>query len=159
VTGIKSARGADGSFATYVRVHPERIIKGLSATEFTLREPGGRAASVRRQPTVRFGRAWQGPGNRSRLPLLVESAPFTALYVELRYDPTELRAAGVRRLATAAGALVQSNAGVPGVVKIAMASATPIPGDGSTVLAVQFVTRTTASARSALHSVHIVDAD
>jgi len=122
--------------------------------------PGsGAAARVVPRPAVRLGQVGHGRGHRFRIPLVMESAPFPALDVELRYDPTELRAGGVHRLAAAAGALLRSNARVPGVLKIAMASATPLPGEGAEILILQFESRNAMSARAALRSLRIVSSD
>ena len=87
---------------------------------------------------VRFAPLYRGRGGRVRFPLRVESpASFQALETSVSYDPTRLQLVAVRRLNAARPALVQYNARVPGMIKIALASAQPMVSGGD-VLALDF---------------------
>jgi hypothetical protein len=67
-------------------------------------------------------------GHRVRVPLLVHSLRgFSALSVQIGYDPSRLRAVGVRALGSARQALTQFNPRAPGSLKIALASGNPLP--------------------------------
>ena len=65
------------------------------------------------------------------LPITIEStAPVQAVDVRVTYDATALRVVHSGAVGTAQGALVVSNDAEPGVLRIAIASATAIVADG-----------------------------
>ncbi len=70
-------------------------------------------------------------GDRVALPITIEStAPVQAVDVRVTYDATALRVVHSGAVGTAQGALVVSNDAEPGVLRIAIASATAIVADG-----------------------------
>jgi hypothetical protein len=103
--------------------------------------PIGLAASAR---TARLGRLQRGHNGALELPLYgATSAPFSALDLQLRYDPAQLRATHVRRVGRGRSGAMQFNTRVPGMVRIAWASAQPTADDGQPLLVIQFTGRGT----------------
>ncbi|MCK6556333.1 dockerin type I domain-containing protein [Candidatus Binatia bacterium] len=102
---------------------------------------GAAAAAMAEAPAagVRLGRARAVRGARVRIPVYVSSAAATsALDFRVQFDPARLRLARVRRGPQARGALLAHHHGdTPGVVRIAMASATALPPNGS-ILVLEF---------------------
>ncbi len=87
----------------------------------------------------RVGHLQRTRDDQLRLPLYVESgASFNALEAQLLYDPTQLTALGVRLLSKAHNAVMRSEINVPGIIRIALASATPIHSSSRAVMAIQF---------------------
>src|SRR5262249_2936023 len=86
------------------------------------------ATSVTAFPSVRLGRRRVvGPAHHLRVPLEVRTTgTYRAVDVGLRYDPTRLTIVKVRRVGAAQGALLAVNRRVAGVLKIALASRTPL---------------------------------
>lgn len=101
-------------------------------------QPGGAGAAQTDASQVRLGRLQAVPRSRTlRLPLSVAvQRPFRTLQLELRYDAAAMRATRVHVMPAAAQALLQANLSVPGTVRLALASAVPLPG--GTVAALDF---------------------
>lgn len=96
---------------------------------------------------VRLGRA--RPGSRSRLRVPVYAAPeLTAATVDftVTFDPAHLRLRRIRRGPQMSGALIAHHSGTPGSVRIAMASATPLP-PAAGILVLEFEGNATAPLR------------
>jgi hypothetical protein len=92
--------------------------------------------------SVRLGRIHRGRGDGVRFPLVLESPdPFQAFDARVTYDPSTLRLTGIRAVNGARHALFQYNATVPGVVRIALASAEPMAGGGAATLLLDFERR------------------
>ena len=90
------------------------------------------------EPSVRLGRVRAARGARQRVPVYVSPGdPITAVDFRVEFDPERLRLARVRRGPQAAGALVAHHSEVAGVVRIAMASAAPLPANGG-ILVLEF---------------------
>jgi len=91
--------------------------------------PGGGAATVVAPRTVRVTAQRSNRAGLVLLPVSVTSGPaYTALQVDVRFDPAMLRLVSVRRQGTARGALLEVNDVTPGVARIALASGTPLGG-------------------------------
>ena len=104
-------------------------------------QPGDAGAVRAAQPDaglVRLGRVRAAPRAQTvRVPLSVDARqPFRTLQVDLRYDAVAMRATDVRLAPAASQALLQANLSVPGTVRLALASAVPLPG--GTVATLEF---------------------
>jgi hypothetical protein len=88
-------------------------------------------------PSVRLGRIRTDGRKTSlmRVPLYVHGS-YNALDFELQYNPNRLTARGVYRADNTREALVAANQQTPGVLRVALASATPLRG--GTALILQF---------------------
>ncbi len=96
------------------------------------------AAGGRRPPQVRLGRLWIR-GHKARLPIRVRAwGPFHALDAELAYDPGVLQPVGVRPRRSRGTALLRFETGVPGLLRVAMASAEPLGRYSRIALIVDF---------------------
>lgn len=74
-----------------------------------------------------------------RIPLYVDaSLGFRALEVELHYDPRRVKPAGVRRMRSTHGALLEAQAPQAGVLKLALASAHRLRGGAGVMLQFEF---------------------
>jgi hypothetical protein len=90
-------------------------------------------------PVARLGRLENGRGHGVRLPLSIDAAqPFSALEIQLSYEPTQLRPIRALPGSAAQGAVVATNTKVPGLMTIALASAEPIDAAGAETLLVEF---------------------
>jgi hypothetical protein len=97
---------------------------------------GGGASLKNVQPAarVRPGRTLRTRGGNLRVPLSVEGTePWQAAEMVVRYDASRLRLRGVRRPGTAPS-LLEYNARVPGVIRIALARREPSNGSESPLL-------------------------
>jgi hypothetical protein len=83
---------------------------------------------------VRIGQYVQSSGGRFRVPVSVTTGSFRGLTAEIRYDPTQFTAFRVRPVRRAHSALMEANLQVPGLVKVVMASARPLPKGAAFVL-------------------------
>jgi hypothetical protein len=98
-------------------------LRRLAASPFRLRVRAARPA---------------GMGGTLRMPLAIKGTePYYALDVNVEYDSELLRPVSVKKLRAAAGALAVFNLARPGVVRIAVASAEPMPF-GLSVVALDF---------------------
>jgi len=108
------------------------------------------------QARVSAGELTRGRSRQLRLPVSVTTAqPFYTLDVVLDYDPAQLLAVDVRRNGPTRNALMSFNARLPGTLKIALVSPTPIAPQAGPVLIIQFVG--SATARSAIRVQALVD--
>jgi hypothetical protein len=82
--------------------------------------------ALQRTAEVQVARYPQPSGRRLLVPLTVADG-IRGFAAQLRYDSTQLTAVGVRPVGKSRGALVQSNLGTPGVVKLAVASTQALP--------------------------------
>lgn len=88
----------------------------------------------------RVGRPRHGRFGKLAVPLWIDAAqPFNALAIDLRYDPTQLRALRVYPGSSVRGALMHANETAPGVLKVAVASATAVYGGERPHFVVRFV--------------------
>jgi hypothetical protein len=88
--------------------------------------------------TLRARASRPAAGGALRLPLAVKGdEPYYSLDLTFTYDSTLLTPAGVHKLRAAGDAMVVSNLTRPGVVRIAVASALPMPS-GVSVISVDF---------------------
>lgn len=97
------------------------------------------AAARGSRTLLRIGRLRRSRAGRVRVPIYVRSVePFHALDAELEYDPKRLRPVRVapRRRATESIASLGTNDS--GQLKVALASATPLSGEGGPLLTVVF---------------------
>jgi len=86
--------------------------------------PAARVSTT--SPDVRLGRAVRH-GRHVYLPLIVQtSLPFEGLEATVTYDPAQLTLVGVAPQTGGPPVLLQTNARVPGTVRIALASALPL---------------------------------
>ncbi|MCK6556336.1 hypothetical protein L6Q96_17410 [Candidatus Binatia bacterium] len=90
-------------------------------------------------PAVRLGRTRSGRrGARQRIPVYVAAGDaLTAVDFRVEFDPERLRLARVRRGPQAEGGVLAYHGDTPGVVRIAMASATALPPNGG-ILVIEF---------------------
>lgn len=84
-----------------------------------------RRAADARSGIVRLGRAQRRHARRVAVPVLVR-APFSALDLEVGYDPNRFRAIRVRAVGEARRSILRSNTAAPGLIRLSMASARPI---------------------------------
>jgi hypothetical protein len=116
---------------------------------------GGGSSVEDSAPLVRTGRMRQTRAGGLRLPVYVDApAPWHGLEAELRYDDRQLYLLGVSRTIHASGTILGVNDSVPGRIKIAMASARAMSGNGA-VLVVRFAARGGTAARSAVSAVRV----
>jgi hypothetical protein len=110
----------------------------------------------RSAPKVRVGRLSKGRGDTVVARIYVRSAqPFHSLNVVLAYDPAELGSASVSTRKPARASIVAVNAGVPGRLTLALASADGIGGRSGAVVDVTFQA---AAAPKRLKPLTLVDA-
>lgn len=86
-----------------------------------------------------LGRPVRTRGGTVRVPVRLHAAAVQAAELEVRYSPAAGRLAGVHKVTSAAGALLMVHEPVPGVVRIALASATPFDAGGLAALVLRFV--------------------
>jgi hypothetical protein len=118
--------------------------------------PGGSGSALAplTAASIRSSALRRNRHNGLDLPLAVQAAGrYYAAEIELAYDPSQLRALRVRRLAGARGALLAANLQPPGRVRIALASGRPLDPDGTASLLVQFAPIGPRSVSSAVHVV------
>jgi hypothetical protein len=113
---------------------------GASAAPAVARE-----ASQATVSTLRFGRARRAANGGLSVPLAVTGRAWHAVELEVDYDPRRMQATSVRKLRAAGGALLAFNARVPGVLRIALASAEPVDGEGRPIVAVAFAGKGTSA--------------
>jgi len=107
------------------------------------------AATVAPPSAVRIGRARSIGRNRFLVPVYVDATePFHAMEIQLRHD-TRGRAVRLHRPRWTAGAVTAFNANLPGLVRIALASAEPLDTRGRPVLWIQFTGSRSAMPRRA----------
>jgi hypothetical protein len=106
-------------------------------------QPSSAGAALRVGPpdggTVRLGRLRAlRRSDRVRIPLYVDTpGTFQAIEARIEYDATRLKPAGVHRAAGTRGALVAAQPQTPGELKLALASAAPLPS--GPVLFLEFI--------------------
>jgi hypothetical protein len=94
------------------------------------------------QPAVHGGRLLRGFKGRLRMPLYVDTTePVLTLEAAIAYDARLLRVRRVRRLRATRNALLAVNDSGAGIVKIALASALPLHGNGRAMLMLEFAAR------------------
>lgn len=100
---------------------------------------GGGAGAGTGQSAVRLGEARIGVGEIVEIPLYIDPARrFRALDAVIRYDSVYLRAADVRTLASARGAMLRYNTQRAGFVRIAVARLSSIDAGSDPVLLLRF---------------------
>jgi hypothetical protein len=116
--------------------------------------PGsGSGAASTGGAAIRIGAARRGRGKSSRIPLFVEGiSEIQAAEIDLAYDAAKLRARRVRALGGARKALLSYATTTPGVIRIALAQATPIANSGTAVLAVDFDGQQSSGALRVTHA-------
>lgn len=115
-----------------------------------------RTSSGSSSVAVHAGSFRAAPGGRRRLPLYVQSAtPFSAVDVQLAYDPTMLTVRAVRPYGLARRALLGIGDQEPGVLTISLASEQPIRRSAGAVLLVEFSTRPRTDGRVALRHAQV----
>lgn len=89
--------------------------------------------------TLEMQRLRRRPGGRWLQPIAVRApADVHALELELRYDATTLQLGRVRALHLDGQGLLRARSSQPGRLRIAVASASPLPTDGRAVVVVEF---------------------
>jgi hypothetical protein len=100
---------------------------------------GSQTALSRRARTVHFGRGRTRRTRRVAVPVFVEgSAPFSALDLEIGYDPNRLRAIRARAVGEGRQGILQANTNAAGLIRLAMASRQPMVGDTKPVIQLEF---------------------
>jgi len=97
--------------------------------------------------TVRAGPPRRAPGHQLLIPIYVRAhAPFTALDIQVSFDPSTLSLTSVTPRGSAAGAMTGTSAESPGTVVVSLANATPIDPSLGVMLVLEFhVSGTVAS--------------
>ncbi len=88
-------------------------------------------------PVVRIGTARKTRSGRWRVPISVHGGAFYAMDLDLRYDPGTVATARVLALDPVRHAMLQSHTPVPGRLRVALASATPIDPEGRVAVVVE----------------------
>jgi len=99
---------------------------------------GGSAPMATALPAASLGRPLRTRSGGVRVPVVLHGAAVNAAELEVRYPPEAGRLVGVHKVVTAGGALVFAYEPVPGVVRIALASALPFDARSTASLVLQF---------------------
>lgn len=103
-------------------------------------QPAGSMAYAPAPPAASLGRPVRVRGGGVRVPVTLHGAAVQAAEMEVRYPPESGRLLGVHKVMSAGGALVMAYEPMPGVVRIALASALPFDGRGAASLVLRFAT-------------------
>jgi len=95
------------------------------------------ALSADAAPLVRIGAARKTRSGRWRVPISVEGGAFHALDLDLRYDARTAAAPRVLALGAVRQAMLQWHTPVPGRLRVALASVTPVQPDGQVTVVVE----------------------
>lgn len=100
------------------------------------RPSGGSAAmTVRSEAAAEMSvRRGGRRGQLLRVPVVLNTAGARGASVNLRYDPTQMTAVGVRPAGSNGQTLMQANLAAPGVARVALLSSTPMPRGTAFVL-------------------------
>jgi hypothetical protein len=99
--------------------------------------PSGSAAALAVTSEATAELSVQRGGRRGqllRVPVTLNTAGAHGLSVDLRYDPTQMTAMGVRPVGSSGQTLMQTNLGAPGLARVALLSTAPMPRGAAFVL-------------------------
>lgn len=92
-----------------------------------------------RSTIVRLGRTRRGRTRRIAVPIFVQSgSPFSALDLEIGYDPNRLRAIRARAVGEGRQGILRANTAAPGLIRLAMASGRPMAGGADPIAQLEF---------------------